>query len=421
MVIKVKVLIIIAWCALLGTTFAFTQRTASESLSGSLDFVNAVRGGLALVALIIILVISSKYKLKVLNLKDPLSLFLLYSLFALMSTIWSFSPIVTYAKAQEICLALLVIHITFNMRNSTSILKKMFQIVLIILLCLIFYSFIGYVLGIEGFYSGNHPWTHNFWRGQVISPLLTYGATSFYAALLALIFLHRFLFINKKFYNLLLVLLFIFISLLSYSRTSVISLIIGIFILLFLDFRRSKTRFKYYMFFVFIITIGPIIYTGANFLSVWIKRGQTTEDVYEFNGRVEMWRAMLQQIKENPFLGSGFGIGSRVLFLEKGFFHGATISSVHNGPLEVLGGVGIIGFLLWVIAIISSIIFALRNIENLYSKLLISMLPAYLLMSTMHTILGGWFSIPMSLFFILLALSRNNSFLLSEKRRGSLK
>jgi O-antigen ligase len=72
-------------------------------------------------------------------------------------------------------------------------------------------------------------------------------------------------------------------------------------------------------------------------------RGQTPDLVYSLSGRVGWWIPAWELFRENPFLGLGGYAAGRFAVLDQ---LGVTqTSSLHNAWLEILAGVGLIGFL----------------------------------------------------------------------------
>ena len=64
------------------------------------------------------------------------------------------------------------------------------------------------------------------------------------------------------------------------------------------------------------------------------------------SGRTVVWTAAVRQFEQHPVLGVGGGIGGKVVIAHIGNMYLEEMSSLHNGFLEVLTGLGLIGFLL---------------------------------------------------------------------------
>ena len=57
-----------------------------------------------------------------------------------------------------------------------------------------------------------------------------------------------------------------------------------------------------------------------------------------------MWTAAVHQFEAHPILGVGGGIGGKVVIANIGNMYLEEMSSLHNGFLEVLTGLGLVGF-----------------------------------------------------------------------------
>lgn len=309
---------------------------------------------------------------------------------------------VTYAKAQEILVAILIVSIAYNAHGASLLLERMWKVIIFIILLLIAHGILGYALGLDGFYAF-HSRTHHILRGQLMSPLISYGGFSLYGAILTILFLHKFiLYKNKKF--LLLSLFFSFVCLLSLGRTSIIGMLLGVVVLLLIRF--GKNFINFIKLSSIPVLISVLFFWFNESMTAFFMRGQTLDELRNLSGRLDMWQVMSKLITESPYLGYGFGVGSRVAFSTIGITqHEDTISSAHNGFLEVFSGVGLFGLFLWILAIYSVVRHLINNRFGKYSSLLLSLMPLYLLVSTFNILLGGWFSVPMAMFFVLIVLS----------------
>ncbi len=131
---------------------------------------------------------------------------------------------------------------------------------------------------------------------------------------------------------------------------------------------------------------------GNDLLQLFL-RGQDQDLLYSLSGRTTVWEAGWQAFFARPFFGSGFGVGGREVFLHLVGYRSELISSVHNGLLELLLGVGILGFLPWA----CSVLWTLRLAGAAYLRgdalpIVIGMVVA--VTATCLSIgLGGWLDI----------------------------
>jgi O-antigen ligase len=128
------------------------------------------------------------------------------------------------------------------------------------------------------------------------------------------------------------------------GRTGMVSLVVGSALLLLRRYPRGAP--------VPILAVAALaaVIFGNGLVRLFL-RGEDQELLYSLSGRTSMWDVGWSAFLANPFHGFGFGEGSRtVMFMFGNEVHQA--SSLHNGPLEVLLGVGIIGFAIWAYAVL---------------------------------------------------------------------
>jgi O-antigen ligase len=73
---------------------------------------------------------------------------------------------------------------------------------------------------------------------------------------------------------------------------------------------------------------------------------QTSNSFVTLSGRTVVWTAAVRQFEKDPLLGVGGGVGGKMVIANIGNMYLEAMSSLHNGFLEVLTGLGIIGFLI---------------------------------------------------------------------------
>ena len=124
----------------------------------------------------------------------------------------------------------------------------------------------------------------------------------------------------------------------SASRTSFLILLLTILIVI---FKKSKILAA--------LAIGSVAVGGTIFWSGILTRlqgHQSSSDFVTLSGRTVVWTAAVRQFEAHPFLGVGGGIGGKVVIAHIGNMYLEQMSSLHNGFLEVLTGLGLIGFLI---------------------------------------------------------------------------
>lgn len=129
---------------------------------------------------------------------------------------------------------------------------------------------------------------------------------------------------------------------LAQSRTSLIGFIVGTALYLFLDRRRRI------LVVLLIIAIPALLLTTfAEIAGSYLLRGQSEELLTSFSGRTEGWSVAWEMFKEKPVAGYGFAAAARLAILGVG---GA--STLHGAMFDVLVGVGLIGAIPWLAAIV---------------------------------------------------------------------
>jgi O-antigen ligase len=73
---------------------------------------------------------------------------------------------------------------------------------------------------------------------------------------------------------------------------------------------------------------------------------QNSSGFVTLSGRTVVWTAAVHQFEEHPILGVGGGVGGKMVISHIGNMYLEEMSSLHNGFLEVLTGLGIVGFLI---------------------------------------------------------------------------
>ncbi len=155
---------------------------------------------------------------------------------------------------------------------------------------------------------------------------------------------------SKRFWVILIILLNIFLHILSGSRTTIISASIGFIIWLIFE----KSWIKLFFTSTFMIVSFIIL---INVMPSSFSRKEKSQ-LTDLSSREDIWKSAFIFIKEKPFLGYGYGVEGKVfqneqkLDLEGSFIEKNVRQSLHNGYLSIITGVGIIGFIVWLISVL---------------------------------------------------------------------
>lgn len=113
---------------------------------------------------------------------------------------------------------------------------------------------------------------------------------------------------------------------------------------------------------VIVVSIAFLLYTFAgDYINELIFYGKSEASIEGGTGRYKVWEEFIRGWKLSPWLGHGFIVGERNLFLLGGH---AMIFSAHNGYLSVLVNTGIIGMIIFLIFILNTIINGLKNSQT---------------------------------------------------------
>lgn len=160
---------------------------------------------------------------------------------------------------------------------------------------------------------------------------------------------------NRIFYGVLIISAFVTL-ILTQSRTSLVALFLALFVFFYFDKRKK------FLIWGAIIGGPAILYSGATVLFAdYFMRSQSKELFTSLSGRTHGWEAAWISFLENPVFGSGFAAAARTQILGIG---GA--STLHGSIFDVMVGVGLIGLIPWLLAIVLSLlgIYKLRKFEH---------------------------------------------------------
>jgi O-antigen ligase len=377
----------IAWLFILMAANTFTQRNAADSLSATIDATHLLR--FFLDGLAFSLIITQLNRIPRLGF-NPISFFLLYIIIGITSTTWSASPIGTLAKSGEVFMGVFILIKTLNGEDSIYRLRRLINLLVAFHSLVLTYALIGFMVFPESF---SYP-VGGFFPRRMEMHFFSADSVSNYSAFLATTFLARYLSPDNHKKNnayLLLYFYFVFILVLGQGRTGMGILAIGTFIL----FLRTRTLSTVL---VSPILISGIVYFFSEPLTKLFLRGQDNEMLYSLSGRSTLWKWGWQSFLDDPLFGKGFGVGSRVVFSKTTAGFPENISTVHNGILEVLLGVGILGFIFWLASFAGGLWISGRAlVRKKHLDVAISFI--YIFMTTVMTLgAGGWWAKPLVVF-----------------------
>ncbi len=251
--------------------------------------------------------------------------------------------------------------------------------------------------------------------GDIINP----NALGLYAGLLFIGSLHHIIrkeAFSKIWYGLLIVSFIILF--LSKSRTAIIGTLLSASLsYLIYSFTTNKSITLRILLGIFLLS-GVICFYYENLVGYFV-RGESEGLILKATGRVDLWIYLLKnQFLRNPVIGSGFLMLSDI---PKAFYrgkHALYLASAHNGFIQALIGLGLVGFLLLTIPLTNSFFFYLKRTlsKNFLNKnnslmrlnLMSQFLSIYILIiihSFFETGIGGPLSPVIMTFYFLVILS----------------
>lgn len=374
-----------------------TERSAAQALSGSLGGAYLRQFGLVMLALTIVLPHFKRVPRFRLN---PLSVFLIYVIFGVCSTLWSASPIATLGKSVELFTAVLIVLVTMARADREVRIQRLLYLTLLECALALCYITAGNIFDPMDFHEAIH------WHASSLlfsyswsSWLIAYNTISQLGALLSLFSLARAL-EKRKGSSLLMLGYFLgaLFPVLTQGRTGMVSLAVGTGLIV-------ARRFPLSSIIAIPSTLGFAYVLGAHTLFELFMRGQDEGALLSLSGRTNLWHLGWEAFIAKPWFGSGWGVGSRAAILQlfpMGSLAASDTASLHNGAIEVLLGVGLFGFAIWAWALVWSWWLAaaayLRG-ETLSVSIVVPTTATFL-----STGVGGWLDFFLQYFLVLTAL-----------------
>ena len=374
----------IAWFLLLLGSLSFSDSTTAVALSGQLNSANLVRYSCVLAA-ITLLALELRHPIRVSL--SPIWLYALYAVICLLSAVWSLSPIVTLGKAVELSAAVATVAFAVNRPAGDKALGQLFDVTLAFGAIILVVAASGYVMGLSGFYVRNRSLID-----QLDTWFVSANGIGYVSALTATIALDR-LFGRPKSWRLSAALyaLSLTTAILAQGRTGLLAFVLGSLLVLAIH-RRFTLLFA---------TCGVMLLLGIAFsgtLEAYLSRGEDVDSLQTMSGRTVMWQAAWRSILDQPWIGLGYGVGGRSLFLTVLAGFGTSMSTLHNGFLEVLTGVGLLGFMPWIASLVWTLVNAFRcGLAGRHTGVSAIVVPV-LATTVMSTGAGGAVDLPLAYF-----------------------
>ncbi len=252
------------------------------------------------------------------------------------STLWSHIPIQTLGKSAELLLAGMVFFEASRGDNPIVRIEGLRRITLLTMSTLGTLAVLGFLLRLPAFVQH---------RAGLISsttaqaPFLSGNGLGYVASAIILVVLAEWQAHNVRARSAVAQMIFaLALFSVSASRTALGILLLSILLVV---FKRSKV--------IGALAVCAVLIAGTMFSTEIVTRlqgKQTSNSFVTLSGRTVVWTAAVRQFEKDPLLGVGGGVGGKMVIANIGNMYLEAMSSLHNGFLEVLTGLGIIGFLI---------------------------------------------------------------------------
>lgn len=323
---------------LLGTKAVAAGATADEVLENPVVLERIARGGLALLAALIVLpsLIGGLRSRNRPRLGTGLIAAWVYVGVAAASTIYSAAPVVTAGKVFELTVAVTIVSSAALKSEPVSALKQLLVFVLFLEGILVLIAVVGF-FALPSVFSAVQPRPGFLFRSTMVAPYAHNNVLAALAGMFAGVSLSNALMAtairNRRGWMAAFGMFTVGVALAS-GRQGVIIWTATVGLALFV-LRRTA----------FLVVLLPVSLVALSqvWSTVWraINRN-ALYDLRTFTGRLSWWGAAIDSWTQHPWTGFGFGAGGRFVALSA---TGGRTANVHNGYLEALVGVGLLGFL----------------------------------------------------------------------------
>ena len=318
---------------LLGSMLQVADTTGGGAGHSSAAAILLIRTPATLLAFVLLLV---RPRVANVRIKDLRFAYAAFACLYLASALWSQERIQTIGKSAELLLVGLVFFEASRSDEPVVRVEALRQIVLLTMSTLGMLAVFGFALRIPSFVQAR-PGLISATTAQ--APFLSGNGLGYVASALILVVLAEWqagrlptrAVIGQLVFSLTLFSV-------SASRTSLGILLLTVMVVV---FKRSKL--------LAVLAVSAVALGGWMFWSEILSRlqgHQASSDFVTLSGRTVVWTAAVRQFETHPILGVGGGIGGKVVIAHIGNKYLEEMSSLHNGFLEVLTGLGLVGFLL---------------------------------------------------------------------------
>ncbi|NIA25557.1 MAG: hypothetical protein GWP04_08290 [Gammaproteobacteria bacterium] len=384
---------------LLGSHSFAGAATADEVLANPVVIERVLRGVLDVMALLIAAPVLYQKVRSGRTMRSPgLTALVLYGAIAAISALYSIAAIVTVGKAMELAAALTAVCLMATGPNPRDEFRSTVRLVVLLEAALVLVAVIGFFLLPGAFHSGDtrpgfitaasmgSPFSHPNALSASGALIVVYAIASFFGSVTR----------RAKAGWATAALFGTVAILLASGRQGLVIWVVAVAVLLWVH-RRS----------LLLLFIGPsaALIIWSNWGLIWgaVTRDQAAINVTTWSGRLTWWSSALKTAAAHPLTGFGYGAGGRWAALQR--IGEDMASSVHNGYLEVLLGVGIIGAVFLLIPVVRVAIWSFRNLAAKHDTPIAILIVPLLLHTFVSLGFGGWVNADLILLACLIGIS----------------
>ena len=379
-------------CLLLGTMLQTADASSAGSGAGhtSATLILLVRLPFTLLALFFLFV---RPRISRVSITDSRFVFLIFAVLYLTSTLWSEHIPVTLGKAVEIMLAALVFLEASRSSDPLRRVDALRNIILLTISLLGTFTVIGFALRLSDFVQDR---AGLFTSTTAQSPFLSGNGLGYVSSALFLVVLAEWQGGRIRRRSALLQMAFAMAMFsVSASRTSFVILVLST---LFITYKKSKVAS---VFAGALVLTTFVLYRSSILLG--LQGGEAAADFQTLSGRTVVWNAAFREWLQHPILGSGGGVGGKIVIEHLNNSSLEKMSSLHNGFMELLVGLGAIGFVLGVclLLLVTYRVWQAWRAFPEYSGIYVLIFHVWLT-TFMSTGVLGWMGYEMALFLCIL-------------------
>lgn len=298
----------------------------------------------------------------------------------------------TVAFAVTLISYILFFRLIYNKLNPLQILNGIFASFLLLCVlnfCLaILYPVLGVTFVTTIFQAGGDMWaTRNGTRAGAIGVFVTPANLGLFSVIASGFFFACYLNGFKKKLSLMVLIVTGITIILTYSRTSYITLVVILITLFYIFKNAAKPLLSLKSFFLGVLPAAIVLYWLV-FLSPFSATFLKTDANDMYQARLDHWTMGMDIFHRSPII--GVGINSHLEFVNRSpemskVIHNDFLTSnpIHNTHLIILAETGILGFALWVIFILTTInrakINVAQNVNTILSLSQIALIIIYII------------------------------------------